>query len=186
MPGLRVTFTLSESDQRHFREVMRQATSSARTLREEEILSGALSKTHEVRASRPPTYVVERIEILETMVEMVRDKDWVLPGSVRPRALTALAYFVEPVDLIPDHIPGFGFLDDAIMIELMASDLRHELDGYRDFCKFRDRDRKSRRSTDQTPEVRLAAKRKQLRGRIQGRQDRERDRATSKRRFPLW
>jgi uncharacterized membrane protein YkvA (DUF1232 family) len=128
--------------------------------------------------------VVERTEILEAMVEMVRDKDWVLPGSVRPRAVTALAYFVEPVDLIPDQVPGFGFLDDAIMIELMAQDLRHELDGYHDFCEFRNRARKSRRSTARELEVRLTAKRKQLRGRIQGRQDR--DRTRSNRRFRLW
>ena len=62
------------------------------------------------------------------------------------------------------------------MIELMAEDVRHELDGYRDFSQFRDKEIKRRRSTGRTLETRLVAKRKKLRGRIQGRQARDRDR----------
>ncbi|MFB3125280.1 MAG: YkvA family protein, partial [Woeseiaceae bacterium] len=47
------------------------------------------------------------------------------------------AYFCEPEDLIPDHIPGLGFLDDAIMIELVVRELHHEIEAYRDFCDYR-------------------------------------------------
>jgi uncharacterized membrane protein YkvA (DUF1232 family) len=52
--------------------------------------------------------------------------------------LNALAYFTEPDDLIPDHIPGLGFLDDAIMVELVVRELEHEIEAYRDFCDFRE------------------------------------------------
>jgi uncharacterized membrane protein YkvA (DUF1232 family) len=186
MSELRVTFALSDRDLKHFRQVMRQATAAARGRSEEEIRQAALAKTREVRAAEAPAYVLERIEMLETIINMVEDKDWVLPGSVRPRVLTALAYFLDPVDLIPDHIPGFGFLDDAIMIELIANELRHELSGYRDFCRFRERERQRRHPSSRALEVRLVAKRKQLRGRIQGRQARVQDRAKSERRFRLW
>ena len=55
--------------------------------------------------------------------------------------LNALAYFAEPEDLIPDGVPGFGFLDDAIMIELVVRELKHEIDAYETFCDFRDRAR---------------------------------------------
>jgi uncharacterized membrane protein YkvA (DUF1232 family) len=129
---------------------------------------------------------MERIGMLETITDMVQDKDWVLPGSVRPRVLAALAYFLDPVDLIPDNIPGFGFLDDAIMIELIAQELRHEIDAYRDFCQFRVRERQRPHPSGRALEVRLATKRKQLRGRIQGRKDRDDDRAESGRGFRLW
>jgi uncharacterized membrane protein YkvA (DUF1232 family) len=172
MPGLRVTFTLSDSDQKHLRAVLRRATAAAKTHSEEEILGAALATARAVEATDAPTYVTERIAVLGTMVDMVRDKDWVLPGSVRLSVLTALAYFVEPADLIPDQIPGFGFLDDAIMIQLMALDLRHELDGYRDFSRFRDKELRRRRSSGRPLETRLVTKRKQLRRRIQGRQNR--------------
>ena len=50
-----------------------------------------------------------------------------------------LAYFTEPEDLIPDHIPGLGFLDDAIMIELVVRELRHEIEAYEDFCRYREK-----------------------------------------------
>ncbi len=184
MPELRITFTLSDADLKHFREVMRQAIAAARGRTEEELVRAALNQARAVREAKPPRYVLERIDILETIADMVRDKDWVLPGSVRPRVLSALAYFLNPADLIPDHIPGLGFLDDAIMIELIAQKLRHEIDGYRDFKRLRERDQLRRKPGDGGVEARLEAKRKQLRARILGRVARDADRAG--RRFRLW
>jgi uncharacterized membrane protein YkvA (DUF1232 family) len=49
----------------------------------------------------------------------------------------ALVYFAVPGDAIPDDVPVLGFLDDAIMIELSARELQHEIDAYADFCEFR-------------------------------------------------
>ena len=43
-------------------------------------------------------------------------------------------------DAIPDDVPVLGFLDDAIMIELCARDLRHEIEAYDDFCEYRQRE----------------------------------------------
>ena len=71
------------------------------------------------------------------MIRMLDDHEWRLPHQESNRVLNALAYFCDPEDLIPDNIPGLGFLDDAIMIELVVRDLRHEIDAYRDFCNFR-------------------------------------------------
>ena len=52
--------------------------------------------------------------------------------------LAALAYFSNPEDLIPDHVPGLGFLDDAIMVKFIEEEFKNELWGYRKFRKFRD------------------------------------------------
>ena len=41
-------------------------------------------------------------------------------------------------DIIPDELPGIGFLDDAIMIDLAAIDLTPELEAYAEFCDNRD------------------------------------------------
>lgn len=38
------------------------------------------------------------------------------PTRVRGTLLTALAYFVLPMDVIPDFILGFGFTDDATVL----------------------------------------------------------------------
>ena len=50
--------------------------------------------------------------------------------------LSGLAYLCDPEDLIPDDIPGIGMLDDAVMIELVFRELRHELDAYQDFMRL--------------------------------------------------
>ena len=60
-----------------------------------------------------------------------------MPGADRKRIVGALSYFAEPQDLIPDQVPGLGFLDDAIIVELVVADLAPELDAYADFCRFR-------------------------------------------------
>jgi uncharacterized membrane protein YkvA (DUF1232 family) len=38
------------------------------------------------------------------------------PTRVKGVLLAALAYFVTPIDLIPDFIAGFGFTDDAAVL----------------------------------------------------------------------
>ncbi len=184
MADLRITFTLRDQDLKYFRRVMREAVSAATERSEEEIIRGALRQAAQAKAARPPSYVLDRIATLETIAQMVQDKDWVLPGSVRPRVLTALAYFLNPLDLIPDHIPALGFLDDAIMIELISQDLRHEVEGYQDFRRFRDREQGRVRAGSTPLERRLAHRRKQLRARIQGRRVRDADRGG--RRFRLF
>ena len=63
----------------------------------------------------------------------------------------ALAYFSEPEDLIPDDIPGLGFIDDAIMIEMVTLELEHEIHAYRDFCVFRAAE--ASRLGDKAPEM---------------------------------
>lgn len=37
------------------------------------------------------------------------------PSHVKAVVLAALAYFIVPVDALPDFLPGLGFMDDASM-----------------------------------------------------------------------
>jgi uncharacterized membrane protein YkvA (DUF1232 family) len=42
----------------------------------------------------------------------------------------ALGYFLAPTDLIPDFIPGIGYLDDAAVFALVLSGIREDLKKY--------------------------------------------------------
>lgn len=171
--GLRVSFELDESDLKHFRLIMREARKAAAGLSAAEIVASARDVLDRVEDGDVPTFVAERLTRLSLMIQMLEDLEWRLPASESARVLNALAYFRDPEDLIPDHVPGLGFLDDAIMIELVARELRHELDAYRDFCDFRKRAGPRAtikpRSTDPGRDEWLAARRKELLARMRRR-----------------
>jgi uncharacterized membrane protein YkvA (DUF1232 family) len=171
--GLRVSFDLEESDLNHFRLIMREARNAAAASSPEEIVAGARDRLAQVGTDNVPRFVEERLGNLDLMIRMLADHEWRLPKQESGRVLNALAYFSEPNDLIPDHIPGLGFLDDAIMIELVARELKHEIEAYRDFCEFRERNPATKpRSPDATRDAWLAERRKELQSRMRRRRKR--------------
>lgn len=176
--GLRVSFDLEESDLNHFRLIMREARKAAAHATPEEIVAGAENLLAKVGNAHVPQFIQERLSNLDLMIRMLADHEWRLPKQESARVLNALAYFSEPDDLIPDHIPGLGFLDDAIMIELVARELRHELEAYRDFCEFRSKRPAGARprSPDATREEWLAERRKELQSRMRRRRKRSGER----------
>jgi len=169
-----VTFELKESDLDHFREVMRKAQSGAKQLSESEILSNAKALSDTV-AEDLPAFVSERIQKLRTLVAMIEDSEWKIPDEERSDVLSALAYFSDPEDLVPDHIPVLGFLDDAIMIELVAEELKDDIEAFLEFCAYREREEAKHGSdTTVTREEWLGAKRRELHSRMRNRRSKRR------------
>jgi hypothetical protein len=167
---LKVTFELSDKDLRYFRKVMREARSTARAKNEAAIIEAACQLLEHLKASDAPQFVKDRLLKVHPMIEMLRDGEWSLKGADRERVLSALAYFNEPQDLIPDHVPGFGFMDDAIMVQLVVDELRPELDAYEDFCAHRKAQTKQRgREAAGEREKWIAPKRDALQARMRRR-----------------
>lgn len=135
---LRISFELDDDDLKHFQLIMNEARQAARRLPPEDIVAAAEELLSDVPEKSTPGFIIERLERLRLMIRMVSDIEWRLPHNDATRVLNALAYFAEPEDLIPDHIPGLGFLDDAIMIELVVRELKHEIEAYQDFCDYRE------------------------------------------------
>jgi uncharacterized membrane protein YkvA (DUF1232 family) len=58
------------------------------------------------------------------------------PTRVRATLLAALAYFVMPVDAIPDVLVGIGFSDDAtVLLAAIAVVRAHITPGHRDAAR---------------------------------------------------
>jgi uncharacterized membrane protein YkvA (DUF1232 family) len=141
---MRISFELDEEDLKHFRLIMDEARKANVRRAPEDIVAGAEHLLENVAHAKAPGFIVERIGKLQLMISMLSDIEWRLPHQEASRVLNAISYFSEPEDLIPDHIPGLGFLDDAIMIELVVRELKHEIDAYSDFCDYRERLRRER------------------------------------------
>jgi uncharacterized membrane protein YkvA (DUF1232 family) len=137
--NFKVTFTLDEADANYFRGLYRKAKKEAAAQDPAKIIRDARVIVKEVRATKKtPSFVGEAIAVLADLTDLIQDDEYAAPASVRSQVLAAIAYFSNPEDLIPDHIPGLGFLDDAIMIKFIEDEFSHELWGYRRFCKLRD------------------------------------------------
>lgn|SRR5574338_253455 len=136
--SFKITFSLDEHDSEYFQNLYRAAKRNARVEDEPKIMIEVKALIERVRSvKKAPHFVTEAIETLEDLIQMLDDQDYKLPRTQHEAAIAALAYFANPQDVIPDHIPALGFLDDAIMISFVAEEFKHELWAYRKFRTFR-------------------------------------------------
>lgn len=135
--SLSITIDLDDADLQHFADVIKRAQKKAGEHSAETIIAAAASVLKTGQGITLPSFIATRLAKLERIIALARDTGFGLEAEDRDRVLSCLAYFAEPEDVIPDSVPVLGFLDDAIMIELLQRELRHELDAYEDFVDFR-------------------------------------------------
>lgn len=179
--ALNINIELDDADLAHFRKLMRGAKETAKNLSDADIIKAAEGLLEKTRGSKVPSFIRERLGRLEQMKNLALDEGFGLPVTMRRRVITALAYFADPDDMIADSHPALGFLDDAIMIELVARELEPELSAYDAFCAFREKEA-ARRGVPvdmTTREHWQQSKRLELINRIQKRQSRSRASRTS-------
>ena len=169
--SLKVSFEISDRDLRRFRAEMRRARQSVRDADEKDILAATDAALAQLDGQQLPDFMSQRLPQLTKLIAMVRDQEWPLSAAARSKVLAALVYFSDPEDLIPDVIPGLGLLDDAIMIELVLRDLKHDLEAYSDFSHYRDTYFKRHKigRDAHTRQQRLAARRRDLQARAKRR-----------------
>jgi uncharacterized membrane protein YkvA (DUF1232 family) len=120
----------------HFNALLRTIHSAAPSLDTDALVSVA-RRLRDQPAEHAVGAVNERIQRVQVLRQMVRDADWQLAPELRVRARLLLGYVDKHEDLIPDGIDLFGYLDDALMVELSWPRFQAEVEAYRDFCAFR-------------------------------------------------
>ncbi len=111
-----------------------QAREAAERLSRDKRQVGYLVEEAIARAERHRKRLEKVWANLQTLLRMVRAS---LKGEY-PRvpwqtmifAVAAIVYFVNPFDLIPDFLPGSGFLDDATVIGFVVKMIKNDLDEF--------------------------------------------------------
>ncbi|HWI24173.1 MAG TPA: YkvA family protein [Lysobacter sp.] len=173
--SISLNFELNDHDLEHFQAALAASRKAAENRTPEEVIECASKLLADAQKVHIPDFIKARLLRLDDMIAMIRDEGWAMPEADRQRVLSALVYFCDPQDVIPDNVAVLGFLDDAIMIELSVRELKHELDAYDDFCDYRQHEA-SRRGMDPAKVGRadwLDSRRDELIDRMHSRRERD-------------
>ncbi len=149
-----ITITLSDEDLQKFQDSVDKGKlavvdeKSARSIEDR-----AAELIERAGATDLPQFISNRLLKLRILLNMIRDVEWKLTEEEVHSIRGALYYFVDPDDLIPDHIPGIGLLDDAMYAEIVVQELKIEIKMYQEFCQFRIAEENHRRAQGIDPHV---------------------------------
>ncbi|HXD83525.1 MAG TPA: YkvA family protein [Rudaea sp.] len=142
--ALEFSIEITDQDLPFFMEAIKRAEQRAAGKSAQQILDEAAKTFVGSQAQQMPEFVRSRLACVENLVAMAADEGWGLSADDKSRVVSALTYFSDPEDLIPDNVPVLGFLDDAIMIEVVQGVLKPEIDAYADFCAYRSQEAAAR------------------------------------------
>jgi len=142
--SLKITLEFSDNDLGYFKRLTDEALKSSQDQSPDQIIKNAKNLLGKMFEAVGSDYIQGRIHQLKVLIDMLEDDGWGMKEVGRGRVLAALAYFINPEDIIPDDVPVLGYLDDAIMIELMTRELKPEIEAYADFVAYRTSEAKRR------------------------------------------
>jgi len=79
--------------------------------------------------------LVNQVKLLYELIRSYVDGSYrQVPWVSIATAVAAVAYFMLPLDLIPDMLPGIGYLDDLLVVRFALTAIQSDL---RAFCEFK-------------------------------------------------
>jgi len=69
------------------------------------------------------------------LYDMVTSKEFKISKTAHIAIAGALAYVVLPIDVIPDFIPGVGFIDDIFVIGIVMKSISDEIERYKSYTQ---------------------------------------------------
>ncbi len=142
-----VTFTLSDEDLEKFQQSVDKGKLLVQDAKAaKKIEDAACEMIAQANNLQLPNFISDRLLKLQILINMIRDDEWQLTEEEKQNIRGALYYFIDPDDVIPDHIPGIGLLDDAMYAEIVIKELKVEIKMYQEFCQFRIAEENRRRN----------------------------------------
>jgi len=90
-----------------------------------------------LKASEVEGRIIEFAEDIKTLTRMLRayvkEETFIMPKAVIVAAMAALAYFLNPIDAIPDFIIGAGFIDDAAVLTLLLTSFKQDITRFQEW-----------------------------------------------------
>lgn len=79
----------------------------------------------------------DRLSMIPTLISLVKSyykKEYTkIPVSSMIAVISALIYFLSPIDLIPDTIIGVGYIDDAVVIDTCLKLVNNDIKNYKNW-----------------------------------------------------
>lgn len=120
-----------------FNDALRRISPDTPPLSIDQFASSARRVLSRYPVGAQPVFVQSRLKTWERLQELAVDDGWGTAQDVREHVATVRGYFDTTEDVLPDHLPTIGRLDDALLIDLALQRLRHEIADYEEFCRFR-------------------------------------------------
>jgi uncharacterized membrane protein YkvA (DUF1232 family) len=101
----------------------------------EKLLKDAIKKA---KKSGPLEEIWDKLQLLFGVV-----RDWIkgdytkIPIGSIVMIVIALLYFVSPIDIVPDFLPG-GLVDDALVLGFVFKQINSDLESYREWLEERE------------------------------------------------
>ena len=166
---------LTENLKNHLEQILQQKKSEK--IDAKQTIETSKAVLHRLREKSQSQQVTESADKLSDMIEMIEDKAWDMRENNRNYVLAVLSYFNESKQNIPKSLPELGVLFDTMMIDLVAEELNHERDSYKDFKNFVKAYKKSPlyKNSDKelTQEDWIKTQKKELRDRLKRRRRRD-------------
>lgn len=100
---------------------------------DEKRVSGLLEDAQR-KAERNRDRLGEILDSLQSLFRLItawmRGRYTVVPWRTIVLSIAAILYFANPLDVIPDFLPMFGFLDDAGVLAFVLQSIRKDLDRF--------------------------------------------------------
>ena len=115
----RKTTKVKKIRQKQAEKELKKGYPKAETLLNDKSKLDDLLESLEVKIEKIPN-LGEALSYVPVFIQLVKcfitKKYTIIPRGSIVAIISALVYFVSPFDIIPDFIPGIGYIDDALVI----------------------------------------------------------------------